>query len=480
MQDVINLCTDALRLIFAGAVIYLFAAGITQAVLAVRYIMVRHIAENPPVVPERWPSVTVQIPLYNEPQVAERILRAVSELQYPTGLLEIQILDDSTDDTTDIVSRYLQSRGGGEPVKFELLRRSDRVGYKAGALAAAPLRSELVAILDADFLPDPDFLLRAVPYFADPKIGCVQASWAHLNRDQNVLTRLQAIGLDGHFVVEQVARNRSGWMSAFNGTCGIWRSSCIQSTGGWQSDTLTEDLDLSMRAQLAGWKLFYLPDLRVPGELPSVLPAVRTQQFRWSRGGAQTARKLLWSVLTAPLSAGKKWHACFQLNASAVWVFVLLAGCTGLLLSLIPQTAAPVWWPWLGHLSLAASAGILMFHITAVVFSGADPREVLLIPLYLVLAAGWTLYLARAVAGGWVGFSTPFIRTPKSGGFTVVPSGKYSGGAAELILGLIFLTVLLFGKADPVAIGFQVMLTAGLIVNGILLIFPAILYRYED
>lgn len=476
MADVQLYLVHILRFLFAGSVVCVFLAGFNQAYLALRFLMVRRRPDPAPPVPEGWPTVTVQLPVYNEPLVVERLLDAISRLQYPAGLMDVQILDDSTDETSSLIDKRLDV-WDHSLIRVQVLRRKIRTGYKAGALAEADPKGELVAIFDADFTPDPDFLLRSVPHFRDPSIGCVQAGWGYLNRRDNLFTRLQAIGLAGHFVVEQPARSRSGWMSAFNGTCGLWRTSAIRSVDGWHADTLTEDLDISIRAQLAGWKMVYLSDLNVCGELPAQLSAVRTQQFRWSRGGAQTAVKLSGHVLRAPMTFSRKWQAFFQLNASAVWVFVLLAAIVGCVLSLMPTVAVPVWWPWLGWLSLMASAGFILFHLVAVGYAGFDAGEFLLIPFFLLLAAGWSPHLARAVAGGWIGRTTPFIRTPKTGGRRVPVSGISTDGLPELLLGAVVLAVLLLRETDPVTLGFQVMLSAGCLCNGILLILPDIMRR---
>ena len=473
MADLQNHLVWLLRLLFTGAVAYVFVYGINQAFLSVRSLMVRRKANAapPPPDPEVWPAVTVQLPVFNEPLVIGRLLDAVSALQYPAGLLDVQILDDSTDETKRLIDDRLAVWDHSK-IRVKLMRRSVRTGYKAGALAESSPTGELVAIFDADFVPAPDFLLRTVPHFRDATVGCVQAAWGFLNRQENLYTRLQAIGLAGHFAVEQPARNGSGWMSAFNGTCGVWRASAIRAAGGWQADTLTEDLDLSMRAQLAGWKMVYLPDIQVPGELPADLSAVRTQQFRWSRGGAQTGRKLSWSLLRKPKPFGRRWQAFLQVNASSLWVFVLLAAISGMLLSMLPAVDGFLWWSGLGLLSLMASVAFVFFHVVSVRQAKLGYGDYLLIPVFLVLAAGWAPHLARAVVGGWLGLNTPFIRTPKTGGQSVPVSRMARQGLPELLIGTIVLMVILTRPVDPVTIGFQVMLSAGCLCNGILLMFP--------
>lgn len=243
---------------------------------------------------ELLPRVTVQLPMFNEGAVAERIIDAACQLEYPADRIQIQVVDDSTDGSAALVQRRVE-HWANRGIDIQYLHRTDRTGYKAGALADATpyARGDLIAIFDADFVPPPGFLKRTVHYFTDPKIGMVQTRWAHLNRDSSLLTRGQAIFLDGHFVIEHTARNRSGvWMN-FNGTAGIWRKQAILSAGGWEHDTLTEDVDLSYRAQLAGWHFVFLPRVTCPAELPPEINAFKSQQHRWTKGSIQTALKLL-------------------------------------------------------------------------------------------------------------------------------------------------------------------------------------------
>lgn len=274
---------------------------------------------------ESWPHVTVQLPIFNEKYVAERLIDAVSALDYPRDRLEIQVLDDSTDETRELVGRVVERhRAGG--VDIHHLHRTDRCGYKAGALAAGleVAKGELVAVFDADFVPCVDFLRRAVPAFADPQIGMVQARWGHINREYSLLTRVQSILLDAHFVVEHAVRERLGCLFNFNGTAGIWRRRAIEEAGGWTHDTLTEDLDLSYRAQLRGWRFHYLSEVVVPAELPAEINAYKSQQHRWAKGSVQTARKLLGTVLRAPLSRRAKVEAFIHLTANFTYPLMLL------------------------------------------------------------------------------------------------------------------------------------------------------------
>ena len=272
------------------------------------------------------PRVTVQLPIFNEMYVADRLIASVCELDYPTELLEIQVLDDSTDETTGIAELAVRRHAArGFDIKY--LHRVDRTGYKAGALDAG-LRvatGEFIAIFDADFTPTSDFLMRTLPYFAtDPKIAMVQARWGHINQDYSLLTKIQAILLDAHFVLEHGGRNRAGCFFNFNGTAGIWRREAIPDAGGWQHDTLTEDLDLSYRAQLRGWRFIFLPDLVAPAEVPVEMNSFKSQQHRWAKGSIQTCMKLLPAILRSDQPFGVKAEAFFHLSANFNYLLMSL------------------------------------------------------------------------------------------------------------------------------------------------------------
>ena len=277
--------------VYGLAMLFVFVFSMGQLYLA--WVVFRRGCSSDPLLPKplALPFVTVQLPIYNEALVVERLLDAVTSMDYPVDRWEIQLLDDSTDETSQIIQRYLSQLG--TDIKIYHIRRSDRQGYKAGALAEAlPLaRGAVIAIFDADFVPPIDFLRRTVPYFEPtPQLGFIQTRWGHINEDYNLLTRLQAFGLDGHFFVEQSARAAQKYFTNFNGTAGLWRKDCIVEAGGWQSDTLTEDLDLSYRAQFLGWRYLYLSKLVCPAELPTNIFDIKQQQRRWNRGAAQNAR----------------------------------------------------------------------------------------------------------------------------------------------------------------------------------------------
>jgi len=287
---------------------------------------------------EQLPVITVQLPLFNEIYVVERLLKSVSELDYPRERLQIQVLDDSTDETrylTASCAQKLAERG----FDVELIHRTDRVGYKAGALEAglATARGDFVCILDADFVPQPELLRSAVHFFTDPKVGMIQTRWGHINRGYSLLTRVQAMFLDGHLLLEQVARSRSGRFFNFNGTAGIWRKSCIAESGGWQHDTLTEDLDLSYRAQLAGWKFVFLTDVVTPAELPVDMNGFKSQQHRWTKGSIQTCKKLLPRIWRSGLPLPIKIEATGHLTSNFAY---LLLACLCVLIH--PSAGGPV------------------------------------------------------------------------------------------------------------------------------------------
>src|SRR5690349_9041195 len=305
-------------------VLYFFVLSILAIYGWHRYYLVYLYMKNrdkvpaPPPALSHFPPVTIQLPIYNEMYVADRLIDAVCEMTYPRELLEIQVLDDSTDETTEIAELAVR-RHAARGFNISYHHRVDRRGYNAGALEAGlkSAQGELIAIFDADFIPSADFLLRTLPYFAtDERIGMVQARWGHINSDYSLLTKIQSILLDAHFVLEHGGRNRAGCFFNFNGTAGIWRREAIIDAGGWQHDTLTEDLDLSYRAQLRGWHFVFLPNLISPAELPVEMNSFKSQQHRWAKGSIQTCRKLLPQILSADIPLGIKAEAFFHLTAN--------------------------------------------------------------------------------------------------------------------------------------------------------------------
>ena len=364
------------------------------------------------------PKVTVQLPIYNEVYVVERLLRAVSELEYPQDRLQIQVLDDSTDDTRDVTAAAVEKlRGRGFDV--ELLHRIDRTGFKAGALEAGmeATDSDYLCILDADFVPPPDLLHKTIHFFTDPKIGMIQTRWGHLNRGYSLLTRVQAMFLDGHLLLEQTARSRSGRFFNFNGTAGLWRRSCIEDAGGWQHDTLTEDLDLSYRAQLAGWKFIFLSDVITPAELPVDMNGFKSQQHRWTKGSVQTCKKLLPTVWRSKLPLPLKIEATAHLTAN--FAYLLLASLCVLLhpSSGGPQTGWLRFFLFDVPIFLTASLSVAVFYICAQreLHPRTWMREMLLLPALLALGVGLSINNARAVIEAIINHESDFTRTPKYG-----------------------------------------------------------------
>jgi glycosyltransferase involved in cell wall biosynthesis len=370
------------------------------------------------------PTVTVQLPLYNEATVVERLLDAVALMDYPRSRLEIQVLDDSNDETAILARRKVQElRAEGLDVNY--LRRTDRVGYKAGALDYGLTRAkgDLVAIFDADFIPQPEFLRAVVGEFEDPMVGMVQTRWAHLNREENFLTRIQALMLDGHHLVENRARFASGCMFNFSGTGGIWRRAAIEAAGGWEHDTLTEDLDLSYRAQLRGWRFVYRPDVVTPAELPADMSAFRAQQYRWAKGTVQTARKLLVRVLRAPITNMQRVEAVFHMTPHFAYPLMVMLSLLLLpALVLFPATDAMTMLIIDLPLCLGATGSLATFYAHAEVAQGRTVLGALRrLPALIALGAGLSPHLTRAVVDGFGSMAGEFVRTPKRG----VTAGRY-------------------------------------------------------
>ncbi len=365
------------------------------------------------------PAVTTQIPLFNEYNVAVRVMEAACAMEYPDGRHEIQVLDDSTDETrglVDITAARLRKKGH----RIRVIRRQNREGYKAGALEEGTRQAagDLLAIFDADFVPPPDFLLRTVPFFLDdPKLGLVQARWGHLNPRRSLLTRAQSVGIDGHFMVEQSARAWNGLFMNFNGTAGIWRRQGIEAAGGWSWDTLTEDMDLSYRMQMAGWGAVYLPDLVVPAEIPEVVTALKTQQFRWAKGSTQTAMKLLPAIWRSGEPLFKKLQATMHMTHYIVHPLMLTLALFALpVLLTLDVTLGTVLFTFLAAvLTLAMMAPSSLYLVSQQAAYRDWPRRVLCLPALVVMGVGLAVSNSRAVAEALIGRKSGFIRTPKKG-----------------------------------------------------------------
>jgi cellulose synthase/poly-beta-1,6-N-acetylglucosamine synthase-like glycosyltransferase len=362
------------------------------------------------------PRITVQLPLFNEMYVVERLLKAVTDIDYPRDRFAIQVLDDSTDETVkiaeDLVAKYAQSG-----FDIEYIHRSDRTGFKAGALANGlkTAKSELLAIFDADFVPNPDCLRKLVDFFTDPMVACAQMRWSHINGHYNLLTRLQTIILDGHFVVEQTTRNRTGGFFNFNGTAGIWRRSAIEMSGGWQHDTLTEDTDLSFRAQLMGWKFVYLLDEEAPAEIPVDINAFKAQQRRWAKGVMQVGIKLYPRIWRAPLPMRVRLEMFFRLTGNISYPLMILASLLQFPLLLVRYNQ-PFYHLMILDLPLLffSTVSVVLFYGTAVSYLDKKraPR-MLHLPLVMALGIGLAFSNARAVLEAVLGVKSEFIRTPK-------------------------------------------------------------------
>lgn len=369
-----------------------------------------------PTLPDQWPTVTVQLPIYNERHVAERLIDACARLHYPPEQLQIQVLDDSTDDTVDLVHRrvwYWQGRG----VNIQIIRRPKRTGFKAGALASAfpAAQGEFIAIFDADFVPPRDFLQRTIPHFltaSGQTIGFVQTRWGHLNEEYSPLTRAQALALDGHFVVEQAGRQAAGYPFGFNGSAGVWRRACIAdpAVGGWAIDTLCEDLDLSYRAQLAGWSPCYLNEVSAPAEIPPQLIAFRRQQFRWAKGSIQTLRKLHQSVWQSEWPLLARLAGLIHLGSYLIHPALLLLLLVSLPLLLLGSNPAP----YLAPLSLASLGPPLLYAVAQYRLHREDWwRRWAWLPLLTLLGTGLSLNNSIAVWQGFRQQGGQFLRTPK-------------------------------------------------------------------
>ncbi len=401
------------------------------------------------------PRVTVQLPIYNEVYVVERLVEAVAAIDYPRDLLEIQILDDSTDETCDVVRRTaarLRERG----FNIAHLARERRDGFKAGALQAGLARAsgEFLLIFDADFVPRPGILADCLPHFADPAVGMVQVRWEHLNRDFSLLTRIQSILLDGHFVIEHTARHRSGRFFNFNGTAGIWRRRCLEDAGGWESDTLTEDLDVSYRAQLKGWRFVYLRDCVAPGELPVDMNGFKSQQHRWTKGSIQTGKKILPSVFRSRLPWKIKWEAFFHLTNNFSYLLVLLLA---LLIAPAIVVRERLGWQRLVVLDFplffGATVSFFAFYVSSQREIGRPVGSTVRhLPFVLSLGIGLSVNNARAVVEAIFNRSTPFTRTPKyriEGAEGEWTSKRYRASKSfsivgEIALALYFLACLAF------------------------------------
>ncbi|WP_397364864.1 cellulose synthase family protein [Olleya sp. R77988] len=381
---------------------------------------------------EEIPLVTIQLPVFNELYVMDRLLENIALIDYPKDKLEIQVLDDSTDETVVSTKKHVDKL---EKLGLDIVHitRTNRQGFKAGALKEGleVAKGEYIAIFDADFLPEPNWLKKTIPYFKDPEIGVVQTRWGHINRDYSTLTKIQAFALDAHFTLEQVGRSSKGHFINFNGTAGVWRKDCIIDAGNWEGDTLTEDLDLSYRAQLKNWKFKYLEDVMTPAELPVVISAARSQQFRWNKGGAENFRKMLGRVLKSKnISAKTKIHGILHLLNSTMFLNVLIVGVLSIPMLYIKNQYAHLR-PYFYVMSFFVVSTIIFFVCYWVMYKKSHGntfkdfiKYIVLFFTFFSIAMGFSLHNSIAVIEGHIGKRSDFVRTPKFNISTLKDSWK--------------------------------------------------------
>jgi cellulose synthase/poly-beta-1,6-N-acetylglucosamine synthase-like glycosyltransferase len=443
---------DALMLIpYFAVMIVLALYGIHRYTMCYQYFKYRRNYDpNPPRHFDELPLVTVQLPIFNEQFVIDRLIEAICAMEYPPERLEIQVLDDSTDETCEVAAGIVERYAAlGHPIVY--IHRTNRHGFKAGALDAGlkVAKGEFIAIFDADFVPPTDWLMKVIHHFAEPEIGMVQTRWTHLNRDYSMLTQIEAILLDGHFVLEHGARVRSGEFFNFNGTAGMWRRQAITDGGGWQHDTLTEDTDLSYRSQMAGWRFKYLPDVECPSELPIEMTAFKTQQARWAKGLIQTSIKVLPMVFRSNTSRRNKIESVYHLTANMSYPLMVIMSAL-----LIPAMICRFYQGWFQMLLIdvplftASTFSIAVFYVMSQreLFPKTWTRTFYYLPFLMALGIGLTVTNTKAVMEALFGIKSAFVRTPK---YRVAQKGEKSQAAKyrkrlklapwiELLLGCYF------------------------------------------
>jgi cellulose synthase/poly-beta-1,6-N-acetylglucosamine synthase-like glycosyltransferase len=452
-----NLFDACMLLPYFAVMILLSFYGIHRYTMCYQYFKYRkNYDPNPPKHFAGLPRVTVQLPIFNEQFVIDRLIEAVCAMEYPREKLEIQVLDDSTDETTAVASSIVDRYAAlGHPIVY--IHRTNRHGFKAGALDAGlkVAQGEFIAIFDADFVPPPDWLMEVIHHFAEPEIGMVQTRWTHLNREYSMLTRIEAILLDGHFVLEHGARARSGEYFNFNGTAGMWRRQAITDGGGWQHDTLTEDTDLSYRSQMAGWKFKYLPDVECPSELPIEMTAFKTQQARWAKGLIQTSKKILPRVFRSNAPRRCKIEAVYHLTANLSYPLMVVMSAL-----LIPAMICRFYQGWFQMLLIdvplftASSFSIAIFYLMSQreLYPKTWKKTFYYLPFLMALGIGLTVTNTKAVMEALFGIKSAFVRTPK---YRVAQKGEKSQAAKyrkrlkltpwiELLLGFYFLAAILY------------------------------------
>ena len=430
-----HVTAKGILILYGLCLLLIFYYSLVQISLAITYVRTRKkvsLEEAPLFDLSKAPKVTIQLPMYNEMYVAERIIETAAELNYPRDKFQIQVLDDSTDETKDIIAKKV-GEIAAQGIDIVHIHRLDRTGYKAGALDSAmgQVSGEFIAIFDADFIPDKDFLLKTIPYFQNEKIGVVQTRWGHLNKTYSLLTELQAFGLNGHFAIEQGGRNAKGHYINFNGTAGVWRRACIEDAGGWEHDTITEDLDLSYRAQMNGWEFKYLENVISPAELPITMSALKSQQHRWMKGGAEVFMKMWKRLVKNPnVRFSDKLHGLAHLFNSSVFVFILCLSILSLFVLQIKDSFSDLnfviqfgsffiistlflaYYYWFSYRDKKGKTFTDLIRFTARFFQ------------FLTVSMALSLSNAVAVIEGYLGIKSSFVRTPK---FNVSKKNEFQG-----------------------------------------------------
>ena len=400
---------------YFGALLILFVFGLHGFIMLFYHRKYKEVKHEPNPDFECNASVTIQLPVYNELYVVERLIDTICKIDYPKDKFEIQVLDDSTDETVNIVARVVEEKRK-EGFDISHIRRENRQGFKAGALKEGLkiAKGEYIAIFDADFIPKKDFLKKTLSFFTDENIGMVQTRWEHLNGDHSILTKAQALALDGHFVIEQTVRNKAGFFINFNGTGGVWKKDCIEDAGNWHADTLTEDLDLSYRAQINGWKFIFLKDFTSPAELPSEINALKTQQFRWTKGAIETAKKILPQLWKSKQPLRIKLQGTFHLTNNFVFPFILLVAILNVPLVFVKNSGAHDLYFAVMSVFVLAFISSFMFYLYSQKDIHPDWRKrIVLFPLFMAGSMGFAINNSRAVFEGLMNRKSEFVRTPK-------------------------------------------------------------------
>ena len=434
MLDVV---VNIIVVLYVFAIIFVVFHSVFDAHLIFHYLRSHARKKSIPFKKTFTPFVTIQLPVYNELHVVQRLIEAVAAIDYPSDKIEIQVLDDSTDETSEIIAEQLALLQQ-QNISIQHIQRQNREGFKGGALkhGLSMAKGEYIAVFDADFLPAKDFLRRTIPFFTDSNIGMVQTKWGHINKEDSLLAKLQAIALDGHFSIEQEGRNAAGYFINFNGTAGVWRKQTILDAGNWQSDTLTEDFDLSYRAQIKGWKFKYLEDFTTPAELPPLVSALKSQQFRWTKGGAETARKNLSTLFSSSLPLSVKLHGTFHLIYSIGFISIIIYA-----LLTVPLLFVKEFYPQYnlvfkvsGIVGLSLLVYILHYFISYFNNTKGSIGKrisgfVFYFPLFVSLFIGISLSNSIGIIQGYLGIKSGFVRTPKFNTITpdnMVMKSKYA------------------------------------------------------